>query len=116
MEQVETFYTSSRSEWRQWLAENFEKEKEVWFVFPMKASGEKGISYNDAVEEALCLGWIDSTIWNIDPTHRAQHVTPRKQGSSYSRPNIERLIRLEKQGLIHQSIKESILPVIQIPV
>ena len=54
------FYTSERAEWRQWLAEHFEKETEVWFVFPLKNSGQPGLSYNDAVEEALCFGWIDS--------------------------------------------------------
>ena len=92
MEHLKTFYTSDRQEWRKWLAENFEKENEIWFVFPMKESGDKSLLYNDAVEEALCFGWIDSTIKHIDPTHRAQRCTPRKKGSPYSRPNIERLI------------------------
>lgn len=115
MEHLNTFYTSDRQKWRMWLAEHFETEQEVWFVFPMKASGEKRVSYNDAVEEALCFGWIDSTIKNIDATHRAQHFTPRRNGSEYSRPNIERLIWLEKKGLIHPTIRDSILPIIQTP-
>jgi len=55
-------YTSDRQEWREWLETHFETEIEVWFVFPMKESNEESISYNDAVEEALCFGWIDSTI------------------------------------------------------
>ena len=76
----EFFYTSSREAWRTWLLENYRTAKEVWFVFPMKGAGEEGLSYNDAVEEALCFGWIDSTIRNIDGTHRAQHFTPRKGG------------------------------------
>lgn len=59
MEHSKTFYTSDRRQWREWLAVHFEKEKEIWFVFPLKESGEKGLSYNDAVEEALCFGWID---------------------------------------------------------
>lgn len=79
----------------------------------MKSSGEERLSYNDAVEEALCFGWIDSTIKNIDPTHRAQHFTPRKKGSAYSRPNIERLIWLEKQGMLHPKLRESVLPILQ---
>ena len=79
-----TFYTDSRSDWRVWLAENHRTATEVWFIFPMKESGEKSLSYNDAVEEALCFGWIDSTIKHIDPLHRAQHFTPRKPGSMYS--------------------------------
>ena len=72
------FYTADRAEWRAWLEEHFETEKEIWFVFPMKESGEASLSYNDAVEEALCFGWIDSTIRHIDALHRAQHFTPRK--------------------------------------
>lgn len=115
MEPVNTFYTSSRQEWRAWLAANFETADEIWFVFPMKSSGEKSLSYNDAVEEALCFGWIDSTIKNISETHRAQRFTPRKKDSPYSRPNIERLIWLEEHGMIHPKIRESVLLAIQKP-
>lgn len=110
-----TFYTADRTEWRAWLAVHFETEKEIWFVFPMKESGEASLSYNDAVEEALCFGWIDSTIKHIDPLHRAQHFTPRKPGSPYSRPNIERLIWLDRQGLIHPKIRESVIDLIRAP-
>ena len=57
---MKIFYTSERDIWRKWLAEHFETESEIWFVFPMKESGDNALSYNDAVEEALCFGWIDS--------------------------------------------------------
>lgn len=113
MENRELFYTSSRSEWRAWLAENFETKTEIWFVFPMKGSGEKSLLYNDAVEEALCFGWIDSTIKHIDPVHRAQRFTPRREGSPYSRPNIERLIWLDKQGMIHPKVRPSVEKLIE---
>ena len=112
---METFYTSERSEWRRYLAEHFQTSQVIWFVFPMKESGEKSLSYNDAVEEALCFGWIDSTIKHIDPLHRAQRFTPRRKGSPYSRQNIERLIWLDAHGMIHPSVREDILPVIQAP-
>lgn len=112
---MNTFYTSYREEWRAWLSANFDKEKEVWFVFPMKAAGEEALSYNDAVEEALCFGWIDGVVKHIDPTHRAQRFTPRRQGSPYSRPNIERLIWLEEQKLIHPTIRERVLSMIKAP-
>ncbi len=112
---METFYTSDRNEWRRFLADHFETLKEIWFVFPVKESGEKSMSYNDAVEEALCFGWIDSTIKHIDELHRAQRFTPRRKGSPYSRPNIERLIWLEEQGMIHPSVRGSILPIIREP-
>ena len=81
----------------------------------MKESKEPALSYNDAVEEALCFGWIDSTIKHIDPAHRAQRFTPRKKGSPYSRPNIERLIWLDGQGMLHPSVRECVLPLLRTP-
>lgn len=115
MEQSKIIFTNDRNEWRTWLAENFETEKEVWFVIPLKASGEEGLSYNDAVEEALCFGWIDSTIKHSDSLHRVQRFTPRRKGSPYSRPNIERLILMESQGRIHPKVRAEILPLISAP-
>ncbi len=112
---METFYTSVRAEWRKYLAEHFEISTEIWFVFPTKRSGEKGLSYNDAVEEALCFGWIDSTNRRLDEGHCIRRFTPRIQGSTYSQPNIERLIWLEEQRLIHPKVRESVLPVIRAP-
>lgn len=112
---METFYTTERAKWREWLIANFEIKNEIWFVFPMKASGEKSFSYNDAVEEALCFGWIDSTIKHIDDVRRAQRFTRRKEGSAYSRANIERLRYLEEQGLLHPSVREVVLPIINAP-
>ena len=115
MKHLKTFYTSDRQEWRMWLTEHFQTESEIWFVFPMKGSGDKSLLYNDAVEEALCFGWIDSTIKHIDPTHRAQRFTPRKKGSTYSRPNIERLIWLDEHGMLYPSVREAVLPIIRAP-
>ena len=112
---MEVFYTAERSEWRQYLADNFETLTEIWFVFPVKESGEKSLSYNDAVEEALCFGWIDSTNRRMDEMHCIRRFTPRKQGSAYSQPNIERLIWLEAHDLIHPKIRESVLPIIKTP-
>lgn len=112
---MKTIYTADRTAWRRWLSEHFEIEDEIWFVFPMMASGEPSLSYNDAVEEALCFGWIDSTIKHIDPLRRAQRFTPRKKNAPYSRPNIERLLRLDAQGLIHPRIRESVAGIIYAP-
>ena len=112
---METFYTSDRREWREYLAAHFETDSEIWFVFPTKASGEPALSYNDAVEEALCFGWIDSTNSRPDEFHCARRFTPRKKGSPYSRPNIERLIWLDARGMIHSSVRESVLPIIRAP-
>ena len=102
------FCSADRREWRRWLSEHFETAADVWFIFPMKGSGEPAMSYNDAVEEALCFGWIDSTIKHIDPLHRAQHFTPRNPKSPYSRPNIERLIWLDERNMIHPKVRPSL--------
>ena len=110
---MEMFYTSVRDEWRQFLADHFETLPEIWFVFPTKDSDEPSLSYNDAVEEALCFGWIDSTNKRLDKYHCIRRFSPRKAGSSYSQPNIERLIWLHAHGLIHPKVEESILPVIR---
>jgi uncharacterized protein YdeI (YjbR/CyaY-like superfamily) len=88
----DTFYSTDRSEWRNWLSDNFRTRDEIWFVFPTKGSGETSISYNDAVEEALCFGWIDSIARRLDDRHQIRRFTPRRKNSPYSRPNIERLI------------------------
>lgn len=115
MDRSKTFYTSDRKEWRRWLSENFETEKEIWFVFMTKDSGEPSLSYNDAVEEALCFGWIDSTAGRLDDTHMIRHFTPRRKGSGYSRANIERLIWLDSQNMIHPKIIGSVRDIIDEP-
>jgi uncharacterized protein YdeI (YjbR/CyaY-like superfamily) len=112
MDVLNTFYTWDRLVWRAWLSENSTKEKEIWLVFPLKVSGEKCLAYNDAVEEALCFGWIDSTVKKLDADHRLQRFSPRREGSNYSRANIERLIWLEGQGLLHPLVRALILPII----
>jgi len=112
---MEVFYTSERSKWRNYLADHFETSDEIWFVFPTKESGEPGLSYNDAVEEALCFGWIDSTNRRLDDLHCIRRFTPRKKGSAYSRQNIERLIWLDGQGMLHPKVKEAVLSVIREP-
>ena len=113
MKQKETFYTADRNIWRSWLAENFETKSEIWFVFPSKESGEPALSYNDAVEEALCFGWIDSTTGHLDDKHGIRRFTPRKNFGYYSRPNIERLIWLDKQGLIHPKVRPTVVSVME---
>ena len=98
----------TRAEWRQWLHENHNKESEIWFVFPLKASGETAVSYNDAVEEALCFGWIDSTIRSLNEKYKIQRFTPRNPKSTYSQSNKERIRWLADNGLIHPSVIDSV--------
>jgi uncharacterized protein YdeI (YjbR/CyaY-like superfamily) len=115
MEAGKTFYAPDRTAWRRWLADNYTREKEIWLIIPLKASGEKRLSYNDTVEEALCFGWIDSTVKKLDPQHTVQRFSPRQAGSSYSRANIERLIWLDGQGLLQPEIRAGVREIIHKP-
>ena len=108
-------YFKKREQWREWLSDHFESETEVWFVFPTISSGETGISYNDAVEEALCFGWIDGVAGTLDQTHQLRRFTPRRKGSPYSRLNVERLIYLDSHGMVHPKVAESVKKVIAVP-
>lgn len=86
---------------------------EVWFVFPKKDSGQLSITYNDAVEEALCFGWIDSTVKSLDNYKKIQRFTPRNTKSNYSQPNIERLKWLLENDMIHSSLKDEVKSIIK---
>jgi uncharacterized protein YdeI (YjbR/CyaY-like superfamily) len=103
-----TVYFADRKQWREWLAQNYDKEKEVWLVYLKKASGKQRILYNDAVEEALCFGWIDSTAKRIDECSYAQRFTPRNPKTPYSEANKQRLRKLLKEGLVITSLVASL--------
>ncbi len=94
MEIGKTLYVVDRKAWRQWLSKNYKSEKEIWLIYYKKSSGKPRIPYNDAVEEALCFGWIDSTVKSIDGEKYAQRFTPRRSGSVLSDANKERLRKL----------------------
>ena len=108
MEIGETLYVSERRDWRRWLEANFESAREIWLVYPNKASGERRILYNDAVEEALCFGWIDSIVKKVDSLNAAQRFTPRNPKSGYSQLNKERLRWLAEEGQLHPSVRKSV--------
>ncbi len=112
MEIGETLYVSHRKPWRAWLEANFQTAGEIWLVYPNKASGEPRILYNDAVEEALCFGWIDSIIKKLDDLRAVQRFTPRNPRSGYSQQNKERLRWLADEGLLHPSVRESVADVL----
>lgn len=92
-----TLYVANRKDWRSWLAKNSGKEKEIWLIYYRKSSGKPRILYNDAVEEALCFGWIDSNLKGVDEQKFAQRFTPRKATSTLSEMNKERIRRLIKE-------------------
>ena len=92
-----TLYVTDRKTWRQWLHGNYKTAVEIWLIYPRKHTGLPRIPYKDAVEEALCFGWIDSITRTIDEERYSQRFTPRKRRSSYSQTNKERLRRLIAQ-------------------
>lgn len=106
MNQLKTLYVSDRKDWRKWLEKNFDKEKEIWLVYPKKSSGKERIVYNDAVEEALCFAWIDSTVKSLDENHSIQRFSPRNPKSTYSQQNKERMKWLLEHDMLHASVLE----------
>jgi len=101
-------HASNRSQWRAWLKKNHKSATEIWLVYYKKHTGKPRISYNDAVEEALCFGWIDSTVRTVDEDRFAQRFSVRRRLSTYSQANIERLRALAKQGRIAKDVLESL--------
>jgi uncharacterized protein YdeI (YjbR/CyaY-like superfamily) len=87
----------TRAAWRRWLRQNHARKKEIWLVFHAKASGKTSVTYNDAVDEALCFGWIDSQVKKLDADSRAQRFTPRRKGSPVSEVNKARARRLVRE-------------------
>lgn len=97
---IDSFWPTSRQHWRDWLAEHHDKRQSVWLIYAKKKSGLLGISYQEAVEEALCFGWIDSRAKPIDDTTYRQFFSPRKSASGWSKVNKERIERLIDAGLM----------------
>lgn len=87
---VNTLQVTNRVEWRKWLEEHYQSEKSIWLVYYKKHTHKPSIPYADAVEEALCFGWIDGQIKSIDNECYMQRFTPRKASSNWSVINIER--------------------------
>ena len=88
----------SRKQWREWLAKNHAVTAEVWLVFYKKHTGRPCLSYDEAVEEALCFGWIDSLVKRLGEDRYARKFTPRVDSSKWSAANLERMKRLVESG------------------
>lgn len=98
MELTKTLYVPDRAAWHAWLEQHSTTEQEVWLIYYKKGSGKPRISYEDAVEEALCFGWIDSLVQRMDEEKYAQKFTPRKNSSQWSVLNKYRIVKLVKEG------------------
>ena len=105
---MNTLYVTDRKKWRRWLREHYKTTKEIWLVYYKKETGKPRIAYNDAVEEALCFGWIDSIVRTIDEERFAQRFSPRKPKSKYSQANKERLRALIKQKRVMKDVLETL--------
>jgi len=95
---MKTLYVEDRSKWRAWLQANHKQATEVWLVHYKKEMGRPQIAYEDAVEEAICFGWIDGKIKKLDPARYARLFTPRKPTSTWSRINIGRARKMIREG------------------
>ncbi len=93
-------HVETRAQWRDWLAANHGESTGVWLVSWKRATGRPAMTYEELVEELLCCGWVDSKAGTLDEQRSMLLVTPRKRGSGWSRPNKERIARLEAAGLM----------------
>jgi uncharacterized protein YdeI (YjbR/CyaY-like superfamily) len=102
---LKTLDVATPEAWRRWLAAHHGRDDQVWLVFHKRATGKPSIAYDDAVDEALCYGWIDSLIRRLDEARYARKCTPRKPDSKWSSANRKRYAdllaerRLAKAGL-----------------
>ena len=98
MDTINQIDIKNREEWREWLQDHYLSEKEIWLVYQKKHTGNLSIPYVDAVEEALCFGWIDGQVKSIDEERYMQRFTPRKPSSNWSVINIDRAKKMIDEG------------------
>jgi len=108
MDITKTLHVTNSMEWRKWLRQNYKTEKEIWLVYYKKETDKPRIKYNDAVEEALCFGWIDSIVKTLDEERTVQRFSPRKPNAKYSQANKERLRSLVEQGKVTKEVLDSL--------
>ena len=97
---IETVYAQTRQQWRDWLEKNSQLKTEVFAIIYHKKSKTQSVTYPEAVEEALCFGWIDSISNKRDAESTYQRFSPRKPKSNWSQSNIERVERVIAAGLM----------------
>ena len=103
VKELKTFYPKHRQEWREWLKDNHEKEQSVWLIYYKKKSNIPTIIYSEAVDEALCFGWIDSKSKPLDEEKFMQFFSRRKEKSVWSKVNKEKVDRLIGEGLMSKA-------------
>ena len=108
MKDVQIYCPSDRKDWRKWLELNHKKEDAVWLIFYKKKSRKHNLSWSEAVDEALCFGWIDSTKRTIDSDKYKQYFSKRKAKSNWSTINKDKVKTLIDQGLMEEEGYKSI--------
>src|SRR4030095_12876944 len=98
--EYKTTHPKTRKAWRKWLEKNHSTSPGVWLIYYKKSTGKAKLVYNDAVEEALCFGWIDSTLRPLDDERFMQRFTPRKPKSGWSGLNKKRIEKMIAEGLM----------------
>ena len=111
MQPRKTLYVASREEWRAWLMEHYQSETEGWLIYYKKHTGRPCISYDHAVEEALCFGWIDSIVKRMDDGKFAQKFTPRRDSTRWSALNKRRLRKMIREGRMTEAGLAKVDPV-----
>lgn len=108
MEITETLYVTNRADFRTWLEENHKSRKEIWLVQYKKAAQKPSIGYVDAVEEALCFGWVDGLQKSIDAERYALRFSPHRPNSNWTETNKERARRLIAEGRMAEAGRASL--------
>jgi uncharacterized protein YdeI (YjbR/CyaY-like superfamily) len=96
----EPIFFASPEEFYAWLEEHHETESEVYVGFHKQHTGKRAMSWSEAVDQALCFGWIDGRVNKIDDDRYMQRFTPRKPGSNWSKVNVEKIAKLREAGLL----------------
>ena len=91
-------HPTTRTEWRAWLEDNHTRDEGVWLISYKKATGKPFVTYDEAVEEAICFGWVDSKVNRLDEERAMRWFAPRRPGSSWSRSNKERVAKMLATG------------------
>lgn len=107
-EEVQTFCPKNRADWRQWLEENHQEKSAVWLVYYKVSAKVASISWREAVDEALCFGWIDSTRKTMDDERFVQYFSRRNPNSTWSRVNKEKVAELIEANLMTKAGFDSI--------
>ena len=110
MEIGETLYVTTRDEFRDWLIKNHQTKKEIWLIQYKKATKKPSINYVEAVEEAICFGWIDGFEKGMDAERYAIRFTPRRPKSNWTNTNKERARKMIVQGRMTKAGRATLPP------